>query len=314
MEQGEYKQVISGLEAVYCLRHDGTIEVFGCNEETDKEFEEIYADWKDIKSITLLPDERYYNAPESILGIKKDGSIRAFSGAQIREREIDLSEWKDIVWLTTWYYGPEVIGITSKGEMRSDGYGFEGAPRYAYYEALKGCSKVVYRAIDGEEVYGLTSAGKVLFCYGDGNFHLKCELSYDWDGTCWTDIADIVTNIDGCFALTKGGKVLCCWGRNECDKIYSEEVYNWSDVVSIAAGYQHIAVLKKDGTVSAVINSDYRKNSKYYPYYGQCDVGEWKNIVRIEAWNDSTVGYDSEGKVYFAGNNCLEEALSKQEK
>ena len=76
------------------------------------------------------------------------------------------------------------------------------------------------------------------------------------------------------------------------------EVCNWRDIAAISAGLhygsEHIVGLKNDGTVVAVGG---KMN------WGQCDVGEWRNIVAISAGYTHTVGLKADGTVVAAGLN-----------
>jgi hypothetical protein len=61
----------------------------------------------------------------------------------------------------------------------------------------------------------------------------------------------------------------------------------------LASGSKHIVGLNSDGTVIAAgFNS-----------YGQCNVGEWTDIVQISAGGSHTVGLKSDGTVICAGDN-----------
>jgi alpha-tubulin suppressor-like RCC1 family protein len=61
----------------------------------------------------------------------------------------------------------------------------------------------------------------------------------------------------------------------------------------VAAGYRYTVGLKSDGTVVAVGSSK----------FGQCDVGNWTDIVRVAAGNFHTVGLKSDGTVVAVGLN-----------
>ena len=58
-------------------------------------------------------------------------------------------------------------------------------------------------------------------------------------------------------------------------------------VVQVAIGVDHIAVLRSDGSVAAVGDND----------RGQCDVSRWKNIVKIWASGDVTLGLTDSGEL-----------------
>jgi alpha-tubulin suppressor-like RCC1 family protein len=61
----------------------------------------------------------------------------------------------------------------------------------------------------------------------------------------------------------------------------------------VAAGDTHTVGLKYDGTVVAVGDN----------YIGQCDVGNWTDIVEVSAGNGHTVGLKSDGTVVAVGSD-----------
>ncbi|MDD6888299.1 MAG: hypothetical protein PUE41_07490 [bacterium] len=61
----------------------------------------------------------------------------------------------------------------------------------------------------------------------------------------------------------------------------------------LAVGFYHTVALRPDGTVLAAGRND----------EGQCDVGEWSDIVAIDAGAYHTVGLRSDGTVVAAGRN-----------
>ena len=68
----------------------------------------------------------------------------------------------------------------------------------------------------------------------------------------------------------------------------------------VAAGNYHTVGLKSDGTVVAVgMNGD-----------GQCDVGNWTDIIQVAAGDDHTVGLKSDGTVVAVGDNTTGSAMS----
>ena len=64
-------------------------------------------------------------------------------------------------------------------------------------------------------------------------------------------------------------------------------------MTAIAVGDGHSVGLRSDGTVIATGNNE----------SGQCDVGEWKDIVAIAAGDCHTLGLCSDGKVLATGND-----------
>jgi alpha-tubulin suppressor-like RCC1 family protein len=61
----------------------------------------------------------------------------------------------------------------------------------------------------------------------------------------------------------------------------------------VAAGYAHTVGLKSDGTVVAVGDN----------FYGQLNVGSWKDIEQMAAGRHHTVGLKSDGTVVAVGDN-----------
>ena len=60
-----------------------------------------------------------------------------------------------------------------------------------------------------------------------------------------------------------------------------------------AVGYTHFVTLQDDGTVAAFGNNE----------YGQCNVGGWRNIVKVAAGDFHTAALKSDGTVYATGDN-----------
>jgi alpha-tubulin suppressor-like RCC1 family protein len=71
------------------------------------------------------------------------------------------------------------------------------------------------------------------------------------------------------------------------------DVSGWTDIIQIAAGYDHTVGLKADGTVVAT----------GYNHYGQCDIGGWTDIVQVTAGYGHTVGLKADGTVVATGLN-----------
>ena len=76
-----------------------------------------------------------------------------------------------------------------------------------------------------------------------------------------------------------------------------KEVFEWTDIVAVAAGYNYSVGLRRDGTVVATGQND----------YGEGDVDNWSDIVAIaasgEPFSNHTVGLRSDGTVVATGKN-----------
>ena len=89
--------------------------------------------------------------------------------------------------------------------------------------------------------------------------------------------------------FTADGKSLVeYWDNAEMRK---SKVESWTDVVQVAAAGDHIIALKKNGTVVAEGNNKYQ----------ECNVGGWKNIIKIVTNPCYTVGLRSDGMLEIAG-------------
>ena len=75
------------------------------------------------------------------------------------------------------------------------------------------------------------------------------------------------------------------------------EIFEWTDIVSVAAGYNYSVGLRRDGTVVASGQND----------YGEGDVDGWTDIVAVtaggEPFTNHTVGLRSDGTVVATGKN-----------
>jgi alpha-tubulin suppressor-like RCC1 family protein len=63
--------------------------------------------------------------------------------------------------------------------------------------------------------------------------------------------------------------------------------------VALAAGSYHSVAVTAEGRALAVGDNS----------HGQCDVGEWENVVAVAAGSTHTLGLCSDGTVVGAGNN-----------
>ncbi|MGI6664566.1 MAG: hypothetical protein ACOX3W_04025 [Christensenellaceae bacterium] len=86
--------------------------------------------------------------------------------------------------------------------------------------------------------------------------------------------------------LQKNGRVKLVKGL-QTDKVASNNVSGWRNIVDVAVGQYHTVGLQADGTVVATGNNE----------HGQCDVSGWTDIVAIEAGNLFTVGIRADGTV-----------------
>ena len=103
--------------------------------------------------------------------------------------------------------------------------------------------------------------------------------------------AEFVRQYDLSLSSTEGGSV-----TTPGEGTYTYDEGTVVDLVAtpgvmVAAGGQHTVGLKSDSTVVAVGNNE----------YGQCDVGNWTDIIQFDSSQYNTVGVKSDGTVVAVG-------------
>jgi tetratricopeptide (TPR) repeat protein len=128
---------------------------------------------------------------------------------------------------------------------------------------VSGWTDIVSIAADNEQTLGLKSDGTV--------------VTTAFEGALWKGIVAI----SRCAGLKADGTVVTTLSAIQ------SEVAGWRDIVAIAA-YKHVVGLKADGTVVA---------AAYNTRAGWCDVGDWTNMIAIDAGEFHTIGLRADGKV-----------------
>ena len=268
----EYQQVIFGRKGVYCLGNDGTVKAFSTSKEAGEIAEDTFSSWKDVDRIYI---SYTYNNGEHIVGVKKDGTV--------------ISDDSSITGLNT---------VCTDGSVMTD------LPKDFSFSNMSDCIKIVSVETKETEVLGLSADGKVVtesdehqpFVY----YHNEWGHFYtEWSGLKDITICSFSTDL---FGLTDKGRIVYGGVFGYSGKLLfdEDEIGSWTDITAFSSGGSHLVALKKDGTVLSAGSND----------YGQCDVNSWENIVRIEAYQNATIGYASDGKIYFTGYDCLAKALS----
>ena len=99
----------------------------------------------------------------------------------------------------------------------------------------------------------------------------------------------IITCAGNIYGIRQDGTVVAT-GNNEYGQC---NVSDWTDIVLIEVGCDHIVGIKEDGTVVATGNNE----------YGQCNVSGWTDIVSIVVNYNYTFGIKEDGTVVATGNN-----------
>jgi len=146
-------------------------------------------------------------------------------------------------------------------------------------------------------VAAVTNDGAVLSPSSASSLGSYLMTTQTIDVTSWKDIVSVSVGTLHTLGLKSDGTVVCTnfitpdkvlpnFAENSFDK-GQLNVSDWTNIVAVAAGYQHSVGLRDDGTVVAVGDNS----------YGQCEVSEWKEIIQIAAGQKHTVGLKRDGTV-----------------
>lgn len=205
----------------------------------------------------------------------------------------ECDDWENIVSVDT--YGQLTVGLTSEKTVTVCG-------EYGNKKRIDPSSwKDIIDIAAGEQfVLALDEAGNV---HGAG---------HNGDGQCnvgeWRDVIDIDAGWRFSVGLTKEGRLLFAGQDAGQEEEFSLESEEWRDVIQISAsgggetavkpkgsnrGNGHTVGLRKDGTVVAIGDNK----------YGQCDVDDWRDIVRVATGDWYTVGLKADGSIVITGQN-----------
>lgn len=212
-------------------------------------------------------------------GISEDGKV-FFSGEDIREKEI-IEKWSDIISISI--MGEFAMGLKEDGKVVT-----AKNSSSSYYIDTSDWSDIIAIAAGQQYIVGLRADGTVTAQGHNGDGQAEVES--------WNNIVMIDAGWRHTVGVDIDGNIYIAGYHSDTQLNEIEQQQDkWSDIIAVSAGgggknYRgdgHTVGLKKDGTVVAVGD-----NSE-----GQCNVGDWKDIVAISAGDFHTVGLTSEGKV-----------------
>lgn len=202
--------------------------------------------------------------------------------------QCNVAHFEDIVSVDT--YGCYTIGLRKDKKVSIAGVydGFD-------FHNTKEWENIIDIAAGEQFVLGLTKDGKV------------CEevtnASRNIDTSNWDEVIAIDAGWNFAVGLTSNKELLFSGKYDEQLNEYKAEKDKWKNVVNISSGgggnvsscrsKGHTVGLCKDGTVVAIGDNN----------YGQCDVEEWTNMIKVVAGDWYTVGLQEGGKVFITGEN-----------
>jgi len=234
-------------------------------------------------STTISAGQRYS------LGITSYGD--ALSTGYNPYGQSNIEGWSDLLSISG--QGVVSIGLKADGTVVTAGVGPGDSIDTSEWKNIIAVSA-------GERyVAGLKNDGTVE-CQGHGN-------DGQTDTGNWTDVVAIATGWRHTVGLCANGEIKITGYRasNQLKEIANHQS-EWQNIIAIAAGgggtdadigRGHTVGLREDKTVVAVGDNQ----------YGQCDVGNWTDIVAIAAGQWHTVGLHSDGTVIPPKKNRKEQ-------
>lgn len=232
-------------------------------------------------------------------GICNCGALRPDTGSVIAVgdnsiNQIDVEEWKDINSIDN--YHVLTIGLLDDGTVKVAGrYDFDFDETGGEYVNTDGWNDIVDVAAGQQFVLALRKDGTVLF---GGHKDGKIEEVKNWD-----NITAIDAGYDFAVGLAKDKTLKFSGKVQKLSQEYNQNTDKWKNVVNISCsggsndpkhgGYGHIVGLNSDGTVVAIGDNS----------FGQCDVTEWKDIIKVRTGDWYTVGLKKDGGILITGNN-----------
>lgn len=275
------------------LKSDGTVVATGDNRHGACNVD----GWNDIVAIATAYDIIY--------GLKKDGTILSTKdGAADNDSDFikisymlgEIEKWKDIVAISTYGLGTEVIGLKADGTVVAvtitDYWREEYDDDLGFVFDVSGWKDVQttvperFKTEVGKEFVGSEEPSKPVTTPDDGkNTYLQNDIY-------------ISAGASHAVALKSDGTVIAT--KYIDDPTYSIDDYvgqcdvdEWKDIVAVSAAKYCTVGLKSDGTVVAVGSNE----------WGQCDINGWSNVAAVAAGGDHTVGLKSDGTVVAVGSD-----------
>ena len=255
-----------GLDHILGLKEDGSVVSAGYNADGECDV----SDWTDI--------QRIFAFDRISLGVTGDGEVRIAGRTQGRESLMErVSAWKNVEYIEDTYFNSEVfIGVKQDGTVYVETDDPHAEEEFSYLRGLQGVEQVLY-------------ARGLAVRFRDGRVvQHRWEGTEEWDDVEWEQIAAMDGNIQGLVGLKEDG-TLEVSAREWSGYGTPQELLAIGDAVMAAWGENHLAVLRRDGTVAAV--------GKGVGLERTYEIQDWKDVVQIDAYSTGTVGLTSDGRV-----------------
>ena len=196
------------------LYNDGTVATIG----DDTFGQRSTSGWRNIIQISTFADHT--------LGLRADGTVVA--AGNNRQGQCNVTDWTDIVAIAAG--SQHSIGVRSDGTVVAVGTNNAGQCD------VEGWQNVVAVAANSGSTFGLTNEGKVLVC---GSFYNQSLAN-------WSDIVSISVSTNHVAGVHSDGTVSVV-GAN--DQGQCDDMAKWRDTKQVAVGYGFTAGLREKGSV-----------------------------------------------------------------
>jgi len=271
------------------LRSDGTVVASGANYQDQCEV----SDWKDIICVAA-------GAQHSV-GLKRDGTV-VTCGAN-GSGQCDVDEWEGIVYVAA--NGTSTFGLTEDGRIKVAG-SFQN-------RNLNNWQDIVSFSVSANHVVGVHSDGTIS-AVGANDRGQRDSL----EGK--RDVTQAAVGYGYTAGLKNNGKV---W-VNGCDEHNEHAAMQWTNIVTIGTGTEHLLGIKQDGTLVAkgtnddgqcdvyALNQRLEKEPVDLLQYMDMNIHDFKNVIADMKKVPVTDGieYSNEKVIVGAGNYEAPEAIS----
>ena len=281
------------------LTVDGTIVMAG----DWGEWQYDISQWQDIIAIR--------SGDGFLVGLRADGTVVATG--KNGDRQCDVSQWTDVIAIAAG--NCHTVGLKSDGTVLTTGSNRDGACNVEKW------TDIIAVFAGGFHTVGLKSDGTVVAA--GNNTYGQCNVR-EWSGISLPGQlvskpkeapTDQQAQYDAAEKLLADGetaKAAIAFGKLGTYRDARERSFVlWDEVAvrdTVAVGNHHTLGLKNNGTVVVAgqnirhVGSAHRREVFPMPQgQGQCDVGDWSDIIAVAATGTCSVGLRADGTVVGAG-------------
>ena len=256
------QRITSCNTSTLAIQADGTLLSTGGN----KNGQLNVSGWHSLKAVAA--------SDEHTIGLKENGTVVACGNT--KTGCCDVMGWQNIVKIAT--CDSLTVGLKEDGRVTCTT--IKGSLSNFGQSNVYGWRDIQDIAVSTHATVGIRKDGKLVYCGNLSRIDDRIERLSDFVSV---DIAE-----NAFIALRSNGEVVMF---NPWTDVGLGQWTKWTDIVQVAAGYDHVVGLKADGTVMAD-----GKNKE-----GECNVSKWQDIVAVCATFRSTVGLKQDGTILQAG-------------